>query len=67
MCPFFQGEIENHKKRIGIKCDAVEIRFLSNEVRREWVYPLCGSVEGYEDCPIYKALVKTLADSERKQ
>lgn len=57
-CPFFKGEIERHKVRIGIKCEAAEIRFLTKESRRDWVYPLCGSVTGFEECPIYQSLCK---------
>ena len=59
-CPFFKGEIEHQKKRVGIKCEEAEIRFLTKEARREWVYPFCGSLGGYEECPIYKAICQKL-------
>lgn len=65
-CPFFIGEIEHHKVRVGIKCEAVEIRFLTKEVRREWVYPLCGDVKGYNECPIFQTLCKNIEEGTKQ-
>ena len=55
-CPYYIRELQINKLRRGILCEGGEIRFSSKETRREFVYPLCASVDGYVNCPIYQAL-----------
>ena len=59
-CPFFEREIRKResgtRKFVGIECEGGSIRFPSAAARREFVYPYCGSVDGYVKCPIYKFL-----------
>lgn len=57
-CPFFEREIKKNGAPIGIKCKCATIRFPSKSARREFVYPLCGDVKGYDKCPIYRFLEK---------
>lgn len=52
-CPFFLNENENLTK---LNCEACTINFPSREARRNFVYPLCGSLGGFKDCRIYKML-----------
>ena len=57
-CPFYVREIKVKGLRRGIECEGATIRFECKEARREFVFPWCASVGGYEECPIYKALEK---------
>ncbi len=61
-CPFFEREIrkrsEKSRELVGVKCKSATIRFPSKQARREFVYPYCGSLKGYKECPIYKFLEK---------
>ena len=52
-CPFFKCEKDGMTRLI---CESAEIDFPDPESRREFVYSLCGSLSGFEACPIYKFL-----------
>ena len=52
-CPFFKCEKDGMTRLI---CESAEIEFPDPESRREFVYSLCGSLSGFEACPIYKFL-----------
>ena len=62
-CPYFVNDIKKRVKNnqgkenrqlVGVQCECATIRFPSNKARRNFVYPLCGSVDGFYDCPIYQ-------------
>lgn len=59
-CPFYVRETRHHAygPRQGIECEGAEIWFKSKEARRDFVYPWCADVKGFEECPIYKALTQ---------
>ena len=58
VCPFLIRELYEDNTAVGIKCQGAEIRFSSKHIRRNFVYPLCGSVGNYESCLMYKTLSK---------
>ena len=55
-CPYYMWEIRKNTTRVGIKCQGATIRFPDAAARRMFVYPYCGSLKGYCNCPIYKFL-----------
>lgn len=55
-CPYFVREIKKKDTAVGVKCVSATIQFPSKEGRRQFIYPLCGSVEGYAKCPIFQFL-----------
>ena len=55
-CPYFEREIKKRNEFVGVKCKAATINFPSKNARRCFVYPLCGSIEGYVKCPIFQFL-----------
>ncbi|MBQ3021936.1 MAG: hypothetical protein IJD91_01235 [Clostridia bacterium] len=55
-CPYFSYEIVKNDARVGVKCKGATIRFPNKEARRMFVYPYCGSVKGFNECPVYKFL-----------
>lgn len=58
-CPYYVKEIRhNNGARVGVECEGGRIQFKSKEARRAYIYPLCASVKGYKECPIYKALAR---------
>ena len=55
-CPYYAYEIRKNTVRVGIKCAGGTIRFPTPEARRMFVYPYCGSLKGFCNCPLYKFL-----------
>ena len=63
-CPFFEREIRKRNGALlGIKCKAATIRFPSKKARRKFVYPFCGDLSGYEECPIFQFLAEEEIES----
>ena len=58
-CPYYKHEIIKKGVGVGIKCAGATIRFPCREARRMFVYPYCGSVTGFNECPIYKFLAES--------
>ena len=52
-CPFF---IKENMQMTELICASAVISCPDREARREFVYTLCGSLGGYEKCPVYKFL-----------
>ena len=62
-CPYFEREIKKGHELVGVKCNSATIRFPSKKARRSFVYPLCGDVKGYGNCPIFQFLSKEETES----
>lgn len=56
MCPYFEKELIKGGEPIGINCKGATIDFPSKEARRLFVYPLCGSPDGFISCPMFRFL-----------
>ena len=62
MCPYFIGEPTEGE----IECKTAIIRFPSKEARKLFVYPLCGSIDGFINCPMFQTMQKE-APAEKQQ
>lgn len=66
MCPYFERELKKGGEPLGIRCKAATVNFPSKEARRKFIYPLCGSIDGFSDCPMFQYMQKE-APAEKQE